>query len=230
MRKQDQEKIFATLDKIEELTSVPDRNGGAIEIGLPGIDGEAFDLMVKIARERGGVKLLVEKYAASLSQIIVGALLLVLTDRAKRRRLKNAHLLFDFIGKLQLKDRWGILVTTLTAIKFQIGLAKVWHRDPMPDSCYPFVQYCLHFTNAQADSKSSSLSDEVQLNVIDVLWTMCKERIYNLNFDEAQRRWLEDKVREIQGANSGNEMLQKDVLYFFDCIDKQNENNKDNIK
>lgn len=220
MSKLDQEKALETLDKIEGLTSQPGKDGTAIEIGLPGIDGEALDLMVKIARQKGGVKLLVERYAASRSQIIIGPLILILTNRAERTKLKNAYLLFEVIEKLQRKDKWGNLVTALTAIKFQIGLAKVWQHTRLPNSFYPFLQYCLDFSGAQANGVPRTLSDDVQLSAIDVLRTMCEMKIYILNFDESQRQWIEGKVREITDANASNKVFPRDASSFFDCVDK----------
>lgn len=221
MRKLDKEKALETLDKIEALTSIPGRNGNAYDIGLPGIDGLALDLMVKIARRKGGVKLLIDKYAASRSQIIINAVIGVLVHRAERTKLKDAYLLFEFIEKLQRKDHSSLLVTILTAIKFQIGLVKVWQHTPMPNSFYPFLQHCLEFTGARAYGIPHTLSNEVQVSVIDILWTMCRMEIYNLNFDKSQRKWIEDKVRELVIANSDNETFQRNTAYFFDCINKQ---------
>jgi hypothetical protein len=220
LRKLDKERSIKTLDKIEALTSIPGRDSNAYDIGLPGIDGLTLDLMVKVARRKGGVKLLVERYAASRSQIVVGAISGVLTRRAESVKLKDAYLLFEFIEKLQRKNHSSVLVTILTAVKFQIGLAKVWQYTRMPNSFYPFLQHCLNFTGVQANEIPRTLSDEVQLSAIDVLETMCKAKIYNLNFDESQRQWIENKVREITIVNSDNEMFQKDASYFFDCVDK----------
>lgn len=102
MRKLDKEKALETLSEIERLTSMPGKDGGAIAIGLPGIDGQASDLMVKIARRKEGLRLLVERYSASRSVIVVGALTHVLIGRAKSTTATDAYLLFEFIEKLQL--------------------------------------------------------------------------------------------------------------------------------
>ena len=88
----------------------------------------------------------------------------------------------------------------------------------MPESIYPFLQHCLAFTGAQANWIDRTLSDDVQLGAIDLLRTMCEENIYDLNIDDAQRSWIEDKVREVVAANAGNEMFQSDASYFFDCL------------
>ena len=80
---------------------MPGKDDGAFAIGLPGIDGQALDLAVKIARRKGGLRLLVERYGASRSVIVVGTLALMLADRAQSTKVKDAHLLFELIEKLQ---------------------------------------------------------------------------------------------------------------------------------
>lgn len=214
LRRLDKEKALERLDEIEALTSIPGMDRDAIDMRPPGIDGEALDLMVKVAQRKGGVKLLVEKYAASRSRIIVRALGGILLQRAKSTKLKDAYLLFEFIEKLQRKDVPGILGIT-TAIKFQIDLAGLWRHTPMPESLYSFLQHCLEFTSPKAKWKHRGLSDWVELGAVDLLWVMCEHKIYDLNFDEEQRKWLEDKVREIADSNPDNESFQRNASIFF---------------
>jgi len=221
LRKLDKEKALETLSEIERLTSMPGKDGGAIAIGLPGLDAQAFDLAIKIARRKGGLTLLVEKYSASRSQIVVGVLALMLTERAKRKKPTEAYLLFEFIEKLQRRDHSSVLVTVLTAIKYQIGLAKAWRHTKIPESVYPFLQHCLAFTGARANWIHRSLSDDVQLSAIDLLRTMCEADIYNLNFDDSQRNWIENKVKEVVSANSEKDWFQQGASYFFDCVVQQ---------
>jgi hypothetical protein len=220
LRRSYREKALETLDQIERVTSIPGKDGGAIEIGIPGIDGKALDLMVKAARGKDSLKLLVERYGASRSVIIVGAILLVLVKKAESTNLKNAYLLFQFIENLQRKDNSSILVTTLTAIQHQIGLARVWQRTRMPESIYPFLQYCLDFTGTRASWMPRELSDEVQLGAIDVLRAMCEVRILNLNFDHAQHSWLEHKAKEIASLNAENATFQTQVSNLLNCLQK----------
>ena len=185
---------------------------------MPGIDGKALDLVVKVARLKGGLKSLIERYGASRSVIIVGALALVLVRRAESTKLKDAYLLFDFIEKLQRKDNPSIMVTTLTAIRHQIGLAGVWQHTRMPESLYPFLQHCLDFIGAEANRIHRGLSDQVQMGAIDVLRMMCEAEIFNFNFDEGQRRWIKDKVKEIADLNAGSAMFQSCASSFFNCL------------
>ncbi len=217
MRKIDKVKALETLNKIKELTSTPGKDGGAIDIGLPGIDGQASDLMVKVARRKEGLRLLVERYSASRSVIVVGALTHVLVERAKSTIAKDAYLLFDFIEKLQRRDNSSVLVTVLTAVTYQIGLAKAWRQTKMPESVYPFLQHCLAFTGARANWIHRSLSDNVQLSAIDLLRVICEVDIYKLHFDDSQRNWIENKVREVVSANPDRERFQQGASYFFDC-------------
>ena len=218
MRRVDREKALETLDEIERLTSLPGKDGHAIEIGIPGIDGNALDLMVKVARLKGGLKLLVEKYSASQSVIIVSGLVLILVRRAESTNLKNAYLLFEFIENLQRKDNSSILVTTLTAIRHQIGIAKVWHHTRMPESLYPFLQHCLDFTGAKANWIHRGLSDDVQMGAVDVLRTMCEVKTFDFNFSQEQRRWIEAKVGEIGNQNTNHPIFQTSVSDFLNCL------------
>jgi hypothetical protein len=218
VRRLDREKALETLDEIEALTSTPGRDSDAIAIGMPGIDGKALDLMVKVARLKGGLKLLVERYSASRSVIVVGALIGVLVRRAESTKLKDAYLLFDFIENLQRKDNSSILVTTLTAIQHQIGLAGVWQHTRMPESFYPFLQHCLDFTGARANWIHRGLSDQVQMAAIDLLFDMCKVKIFDLNFNKEQCKWIEDKVREIASLSTDNAIFQTHVSNFFNCL------------
>ncbi|HEX8070940.1 MAG TPA: hypothetical protein VF546_13375 [Pyrinomonadaceae bacterium] len=218
MRRAEKEKALATLDEIERLTSVPGRDGGAVEIGLPGIDGRALDLMVKVARGKDSLKLLVERYSASRSVVIVGALLFVLLKRAESTTHKDAYLLFDFIENLQRKDNPGVLVTTLTAIGHQIGLAQVWQRTRMPESLYPFLQHCLDFAGVKANWIHRGLSDAVQLGAIDILLDMCRAKIFALNFAPEQRRWLESKAKEIADLNTDHAEFQARAASFLNCL------------
>ncbi len=200
---------------------MPGRNGGAIDIGLPDIDGEALDLMVKVARRKGGVKMLVEKYAASRSVIVVGALGFILTEKSKTTNLKNASLLFDAIEKLRKEENFKILGMPLTALKFQIGIAKVWQYTRMPESLYSFLRDCLEPSGKQISIIDQQSFDEIQLDAIDILRLMCEIKIYELNFDNEQRKWLENKMKKIVEANSDNETFQRNISYFFDCINNQ---------
>lgn len=220
MRKQDKEKISERLDEIEALTSMPDKDGYAIEIGLPGIDGEVLDLMAKAAKRNGGAKLLVEKYAASRSVIIVSALCGVLGQYTKRTKLKDAYLIFEYIEMLERKDSPGILGGILSAIKEQIRLTRIWQKTKMPDNFYPFLQHCLEFTSRKAKWKHHGLSDWVEIGAVDLLWTMCEAGIYNFNFDEKQRGWIENKIREIAAANLDNETFQLNTSIYFRLCSK----------
>ena len=223
MRRLNKEKIIERLDEIEAFTSMPGKDGDAIGMGLPGIDGEALDLMVKVARRKDGVKLLVERYAASRSVIIVGALGFILTERAKTTKLKDAYLLFEAIEKLNRGDNLRVLGMPLTALKFQIGIAEVWQQMPMPKSLYPYLQDCLEISGELVTLTDRGLSAGIQLDAIDVLLLMCEKRIYNLNFDEEQRKWLENKIRKIADDNPGSQSFQRDTSYFFDCLNKQSQ-------
>jgi hypothetical protein len=220
VRRLDREKAIDTLEQIESLTSMPGKDGGAIAIGMPGIDGKSLDLMVKVARAKGGLELIVERYSASRSTIIAGALGLVLTEKSKSTNLKTAYLLFKFIEKLQRKDNSGILGATLTAIKFQILLARVWQHTQLPESLYPFLQHCLDFTGERANWMHRGLSDWVQLDAIDVLRAMCEVKLFDFNFDEQQRKWIEDKVKEIASLNAENATFQTHASNFFNCLQK----------
>lgn len=221
MRRIDKEKILERLDEIEALTSIPGRDGNAYDIGLPGIDSEARNLMLKAARDKGSVKQLLEKYSGSRSVIIENALGSVLGRCTKRTKLKDAYLLFENIEKLQRKDIPAILGGTLSSIKVQIWRAKVWQQTPMPKILYPFLQHCLEFTSEKATWTHRGLADWVELGALDLLWTMCEHKIYNLNFNESQRKWIEDKIKEIAEANPDNKTFQRNTLYFFDCLNKQ---------
>jgi hypothetical protein len=218
LRRVDREKALETLDHIEAVTSVAGKDGAAAEIGMPGVDGEALELVVNVARHKGGLKSLIERYGSSRSVIIVGALALVLVRRAERTKLKDAYLLFDLIEKLRRKDNPNILVTILTAIRHQIGLARVWQHTRTPESLYTFLQHCLAFPGVRANPKHRGLSDQVQAGAIDVLRIMCEAGIYDLNFDGGQRGWVEDKVKEIAKLNTRNAIFQTCTSSFLNCL------------
>lgn len=213
-----EEKALETLDKIEALASTSGTDGNVISTGMPDVDVSALELMIKVARRKGGVELLVKKYAASHSRDVIGALVLILVQRAEKTKPKDAHLLFEFIKKLQLKNDLGILVTTLTSVQNQIGLAKVWQNAKMPENLYQFLQHCLEFKEEQATRGDRKLANQVQLSVVGLLLLMCNVQNYDLNFNESQRKSLEDKIKEITTINSEDEILRADASYFFQCL------------
>lgn len=159
-----------------------------------------------------GLRLLVDRYAASPSANIVAQLALLLSLKSGHCTVETAPVVFEFASKLQRSDLESVLMSTLNAMKNQIGFGPGWGESPdAPKVLFPFLANCLTF--------KGRLDDLVHYAAVELVTSICWCGTLETTFTKDQFEWIRQRVVEL--SDTDNELLRDEIKQFNECLSEK---------